>query len=324
MYFPGETILLEYPTKTGETFFGWTAEGIGSSIYKNTLTIGNETTTVTANWLGDMFTYTLASTGDEGVKGTDYEILDDSSTCGGCWRIKFLNSGTFTPNSNMTVDTFLVGGGGGGQNNPWTLSIEGNTHTQGGGGGGYTTTTPDISLSGKLSYTVTVGNGGVIGSDGEETNIKLGETVLVKADGGQTGNDTNGGNGGSGGGAGGHARSSGIAGGSDGSTPANVNIWMVSYSGAGQGSTTREFELTSGTLYAGGGGGGCSGTWNSKGIWYTCGGGPGAGGDGGGGTYNVAGAKNTGGGGAGSTAWSSPVGATPGGSGIVVIRNARN
>ena len=87
------------------------------------------------------FTFCIASIG--GFFSTDftytgtYTWVDDGS---GNWRLKFLTSGTFTPNKNVIVDAFLVGGGGGG----WRPA---GANGGGGGGGGYTLTHASITLS---------------------------------------------------------------------------------------------------------------------------------------------------------------------------------
>ena len=230
----------------------------------------------------------------------------------GNWNLKLKSSGTLNFSKLDTkVDVFLVGGGGGG----------GNTDA-GGGGGGYTKTSKGISVTKGSNYTITVGAGGASTSTTGGNGSRGGTTSAfgVSASGGYGGkgnsNGYTGGNGGSAGGAGGSSWLG--VGGSDGG---NGEASKLGSGGTGQGTTTREFGLSSGTLYAGGGGGGCD--YNSGGM---------SGGSGGGGrgrNYNVAladchGKANTGGGGgggAGSTN-STSVGGT-GGSGIVVIRNAR-
>lgn len=66
-------------------------------------------------------------TGEDGTLKVLYDL-------DGNWRIKFLDSGTFTPLKDMTIDAFLVGGGGAG-------GSTGNRKIRAsGGGGGYTNT----------------------------------------------------------------------------------------------------------------------------------------------------------------------------------------
>ena len=227
----------------------------------------------------------------------DYSVVDDGN---GNWRIKFLTSGTFKPMANTVVDVFLVGGGGGGADRSTTKS--------GGGGGGRTATRTGITLVANTSYTITIGAGGAVTKQGGTTSA-----FNASVTGGDPGSGWKGGNGGSGGG-GATDSGAGAAGGTNGG---NGSSGSNGGGGSGQGTTTREFGESSGTQYSGGGGGGGS----SNG---------GAGGDRGGGrgsyykTAPIAGTVNTGGGGGGGSSgggWSY-VGAS-GGSGIVIIRNAR-
>lgn len=246
-----------------------------------------------------------------------YTLIDDG---GGDWRIKFLTSGvlTFTKlgNAKDGIDLFLVGGGGGGAQ--YTLPVD----NAGGGGGGYTLTKRALSVAKGTAYQITVGAGG---AGGASTGVTGGTTSAFSASaaGGQGAQGRNGGNGGSGGGGGSRIRSDtdssdrlgkGGNGGSDGSNGASgTESWNGENGtgGTGQGTTTREFGESTGTLYSGGGGGAGHN-------------GDGTGGDGGGGAahaYSVQGVSGTanlgGGGGAGRA------GAGSGGSGIVIIRNVR-
>lgn len=193
-------------------------------------------------------------------------LLDDGS---GNWRIKFLSSGKFTPKKNMTVDVFLVGGGGSGNR-----GILGNA--AGGGGSGFTLTKSSVSLTANTEYDIVIGAGGSNANGGNSSAFgstanggKISSTRTKGGDGGSGGGDSNGGEG-------------GIDGANGGGTSG----------GTGQGTTTREFGETSGTLYATGGGGTDSST------------------------EEVDGAENTGNGG-GATRYTT---AGAGGSGIVIIR----
>lgn len=209
------------------------------------------------------------------------------------YRIKFLTDGVFTPAKNYSLDVFLVGGGGGG----------GTTDYGGGGGGGYTTKNTFVALSG-VAYTIDIGAGGAVGSNGSATTA-----FGLSANGGNAAAGLNGGGGGSGGGNqignGGSDGSNGVSNGGGGSV------------GTGQGSTTKEFHETTGDLYGGGGGGGGG---NIGGTGGAGGGGRGAKSDAPA-VASVAGTANTGGGGGGRATSSYP--AAAGGSGIVVIRNKR-
>ena len=231
-----------------------------------------------------------------------YEVLNKDTSD---WKIKFLTSGTlvFTGETPM-IDVFLVGGGGGGSGH------HGNASYDAGGGGGYTTTRKGFKPTLNESYTITIGGGGsagpawTAGGNGGTTSA-----FGFSAAGGK-GGSTSGGNGGSGGGY------NGYVGGSDGSNGSGNSP------GKGQGTTTREFGESTGTLYSGGGGGsgksgGAGGGASGGGSWS------------GGGTA----AANTGGGGGGGSlsAWSSsyPDGYVyfsggAGGSGIAIIRATKN
>lgn len=201
------------------------------------------------------------------------------------WKLTLKTSGTLrfstTGTGGGAVQVFLVGGGGGG--------------FTGGGGGGYTTTA-DASFQTGKDYSIVVGAGGGTRTSGGQSSA-LGKT----ANGGVGATDDGGGNGGSGGGSYGGSQRGGT-GGSDGGNGLrgydNNPLWAPG--GTGQGTTTREFGSSSGTLYSGGGGG--AGDPN------------GTGGSGGGGNGGQAGGINTGGGGGGQNS---------GGSGIVIIRNKR-
>ena len=296
-YTMGVSVSLIQPTRSGYVFTGWSASGTGASVTGSVLTIGTANTTLTANWLSlsGMYTYTQTNT-----------LIDDLNSN---WRIKFLASGTFTPNINMVVDVFLVGGGGGGRNGI------ANNNQGGGGGGGLTGTWTSVLLYSGVPYTITIGGGGSgNGGTGGTTSFSGSGISTMSKDGGIPSSVyyTYGGSGGSGGGGCGSGN-----GGSDGGNGAG-NF------GTGQGFTTREFGEAGGTLYAGGGGGG---GFNVGVGGY---GGAGGGGNGGGSTYSssayagTAGTANTGGGGGGGGASTKQAAAgASGGSGIVVIRNHR-
>ena len=202
-----------------------------------------------------------------------YEIIDESN---GNWKIKFLESGVLTLKSSATIDLFMCGGGGANGN---TTNI---ADYSGSGGGGYTKTVKSIQLE-KNSYEIVVGLGGTRPTVSNTQNQGDQTTAFnYTALGGYSGKGLEGGAGGSGG-----AAFQATVGGSNG-----ANGGASTYNGGtGQGTTTKEFEEESGTLYATGG---YNGSGNGK--YNTC--------DGGGGTDSV-------------------IKVTQGGSGIVVIRNAR-
>ena len=217
-----------------------------------------------------------------------YEYIDDGD---GNWRIKFLTSGVFTPLRVMTIDAFLVGGGAGGKNNGTNAF---------GGGGGYTNTVKSIQLSANTNYNIIIGAGGAPGGNGGETS-----GFELTAAGG------NGKDGGSGGGAPGIGPGDGGSDGSNGGSASGI-LGYETPGGTGQGTTTREFGESPGTLYSGGGGGGVQGNTLSKGGL----GGGGAGSKSTGTPEN--GQENTGGGGGGIDSKSKSGGY--GGSGIAIIR----
>ena len=219
----------------------------------------------------------------------DYEIVNDSdepiTVSEGNWKIRFLTSGTLTfTNLNGAEGGIDVFLVGGGGNGETIRGARG-------GGGGYTKTVKGVSIAIATPYTVTIG-----ASSGTSSAFGASANGASNADGG------------SGGGGGG---SSGGTSGDGGSNGGNGTAGNVSQGGTGQGTTTREFGESTGKLYSGGGGGSAAMA--------------GAAGDstaGAGAAYGGAaknGAANTGGG--GGAAYSGTTGR--GGSGIVIIRNAR-
>lgn len=266
--------------------------------------------------------------------------------------LTFTSSQNYTiPSGFNTADFFTVGGGASGDAGDVSA---GGGEGGGGGGGGYTSTIKNLSVSSGQVLAIVVGSGGIssttIAKAGNSTSITRNGTVICSAEGGKSNN------GGSGGGACGyeHAttapRSGGCHGGSDGSagygqdghngTPGGVI--GGSYSGTGQGTTTRAWGASSGALYSGGGGGGGS-TYGTGGVTPTSGGNGGAGGGGRGGnsawedysedlgssyysgTPGSPGGANTGGGGGGSGWQSRAVGkydrlpSGAGGSGVALV-----
>lgn len=260
---------------------------------------------------------TFTYTGDWEAVNDDDDLITETT---GNWKVRFLTSGVlkFTElrGAENGIDVFAVGGGGGG----------GLASYAGGGGGGFCKTVKNVSVSTDIEYIITIGAGGAQNADGGSTTA-FGSSVS----GGYKGNTNGtGGNGGSGGGGNGYGTGTMFAGaggsdGGNGETGKETEAGgLTKAGGTGQGTTTREFGT--GALYAGGGGG-ASRAKNSTGGQ----GGQGGGGQGGGGKDNDGsdipgenGMTNTGGGGGGISNWqnSGRIG-TNGGSGIVVIRNAR-
>lgn len=283
----------------------------------------------------------------------------------------FTSSGTFTvPKGVKSVDVFLVGGGGAGGAGRYTDSgVTTYTYYNGsGGGGGYTTTVRQLQVAPGNDISVIVGDGSAISSGSTENDLQYGGSSKVlyndesfEAVGGISGNynewNDGRGSGGSGGGSRGYTYQmvnrnpyvyvSGGAGGSDGS---NGYYYKVRYGyeecnyskrQVGQGTTTRAFGESEGTLYAGGGGGGSASSswlymyggdgftefneWESKQGYPENYGGAGGGGRGGIGysssSPGYSGTSNTGGGGGGSCPYLTDVTrVAKGGSGCVIIR----
>ena len=282
-----------------------------------------------------------------------HQLIDDG---GGNWRIKFLSSGTLIPKKKLTIDVFCVGGGGSGGNNGGVAGIY---QGAGGGGGGYTQTVHAVTIASNEAISVTVGAGGAQntatgegnGNDGGTSQImrQTNSEVLATASGGKAGIGPTG-SGGSRGGAGGSGGGAGSgSGGSDGgdghkTMDSTGSGWGIVDGGVGQGTTTREFGEGTGALYSGGGGGGMNNFTSDTQANHKPNGGAGGGGNGcqaqswttdEDGNVSVsnkaptAGTANTGGDGGGggqnnyriSPAYRGQGAA--GGSGIIIIRNAR-
>lgn len=164
-----------------------------------------------------------------------YQLLDDEH---GNWRIKFLESGTFTSAKNIVIDVCAVGGGGGGSRNPDAPSR--------GGCGGFTQNQMSIILLADEPYPIVVGAGGIgntstgggVGGDGGESSA-----FGVEAYGGDGGLRYSPWYGGSGGAS--NNGSPGVDGANGTGTAPN---------GIGQGTTTREFGEPTGFRYSDGGG----------------------------------------------------------------------
>ena len=210
---------------------GWsTSSSASAATYTNGQSVTNinngSNTTLYAVWK-NLFSYT-------GSKN----VIHDGN---GNWRVKFLASGRFDLYSSLSIDLFLVGGGGSGY-------YRSNNQYSGGGGGGYTRTQKNVSIANNNSYNIVVGAGGAIPTtQGTGNNGQASSAFGYSASGGYAPNNgvfaydlIAGGNGGSGGG------SAASNGGSDGSNGSGT------YGGAGQGTTTREFGESTGTLYSGG------------------------------------------------------------------------
>ena len=283
--------------------------------------------------------FVYASTADATTSDLAYTVEYDP----GGWMIKLkaVGDGYFTLKEGCAVDIFCVGGGGGGGRGEGFYELCGC-----GGAGGYTATLGAQLFRTGQTHLVTVGKGGTRGKDttasqggstGGTTFVYAGSAstsdVLIQAAGGTGGHWVerlqdgayymqHGGGAGGSGGAGGAGTGTGYdldigdwdadAPGTDGG---NSSGWtspvLLNAIGHGQGTTTRAFGEVSGELFASGGAGGVyDGT----------------------GAAGQNGAANTGNGGAGGNVSQrsgldiNRVKGTNGngGSGIVIIRNARN
>lgn len=250
----------------------------------------------------------------------------------------FLESGTFTVNTTLTIDFLIVGGGGGGASR----------HGGGGGAGGVVVGTSQTINSGTFSIDIGGGGNAYTGNGGHASNGSDSSFNLFIASGGGGGSSSQTSNGRDGGSGGGARGNSGKSGGDSNQLPYTNTTNVTGYGEPG--------GYNSGGAYGGGGGGGAGGNGGNSssgsngknggvGIqnlfrtgsnaYYGGGGagggsssggsgGNGGGGNGGGGGSNssTAGTANTGGGGGagghngGDTNYPGKVG----GSGIVVIR----
>lgn len=276
-------------------------KGLKSGQWTLTITDGEQTATKTVEITTDYSTVMSFNQIPSFDYSGDCEIVNDAdepiTVSQDNWKIRFLTSGTLTftelNGAEDGIDVFCVGGGGGTPNK-----------FSGGGGGGYTATQRNIRVEVGKSYSIVVGSGGT-GTDGGESSF---DAFLTAKGGHAAAGGDNGADGGSGGG--GYNSGVGYNGGSDGSDGDNTN--GLNRHGKGQGTTTREFGESAGKLYAGGGGGG-----NRNGTDV------GKGGEGGGADGDSDASANTGGGAGGRSNSGVSCVAHAGGSGIVIIRNAR-
>ena len=299
------------PSKVVDTTGTVVFNGLETGTWTITITNSTDTASKAVEIKADYQAAISFNTIPEFTYTGDFEIVSDDdqpiTVSQGNWKIRFLTSGTLTfTNLNGAengIDVFLVGGGAGG--------------SRAAGGGGYTKTLKAVKVSVGTAYLIEVGAGGIAGVANNKAGSAGGTSNAfgASANGGEanTASSFRGSNGGSGGGAG-SSNGAGGKGGSDGSDGFHRN-GTHQESGTGQGTTTREFGESGGKLYAGGGGG-CTTTSSNGGS-----GGDGGGGDGGNTSGGAtSGETNTGGGGGGAA--NNKAGGS-GGSGIAIIRNAR-
>ena len=287
---------LPTPTRQYYNFLGWYTDSEGGEKVSNGSLVAIAANHVLyARWesslLNVTYEYLINNYSCAGTtKGTPVftytgtcEILNDA----GSWRIRFKTNGTLTFSGPIMIDAFLVGGGGGGGGCQKTHNTS-DIYAGGGGGGGYTKTAKRNILESNTNYPIVIGAGGTYGGWSTSSTSGGSTTFNNYVAYGGAGGSGGGGMGGNGGSGGGHGD-----GGSGGSNGGNGGGSWLGNGGSGQGTTTREFEEASGALYSTGGHG------------YG---------------YASAGA-NTGNGGGGGPDGHCDGGT--GGSGIVVIRNAR-
>jgi len=295
-------------SKDNKTYSG-TADSDGVAILQN-LTEGTWTVNVTDGSISKTTTVEIVEHTTINVSlntvpaftyDGDYEIVDDNDNpitfSSDNWKIRFLTSGTLTftklNGAADGIDVFCVGGGGNAVNTG-----------RSGAGGGYTATKRNVSVEANtILYEIVVG-----GAAGASSAFN------VSVSGGKSQTNINSyrvraGNGGSGGG---YGAANGGRDGSNGFTDGSLGEYQTEphLGGTGQGTTTREFGEEGARLYAGGGAGY---GYDNAGSWSAT-----SGGEGGGGNSNCNGKTNTGGG-----AGAGPSHNMSGGSGIVIIRNAR-
>ncbi len=274
------------------------------------------------------------------------------STDGNYTVLKYTEDGVFIPKGSFNVEYLVIGGGGGGFTNSTAVGSGGGagalrTNLSGATNGGGASLDSTYGVTAQ-NYTVTVGAGGAVNTQGGDSSIVPTSGTTITSNGGaegvtlQTNGATNGNASGSGAGTGYTVPKTGGAGGTYGNNGGNTinSYWYSAGGGGGSGGIGGNSSggVTAGdgdasavggnggiglsssitgtaTYYAGGGGGGTyqTGTGGS--------GGSGVGGQGGGTTNGTAngttGTANTGSGGGGGTYGGN--GAT-GGSGVVIIR----
>ena len=274
------------------------------------------------------------SYGAKATGGTFMNLTD------GFWVHRFMKVGTaqFTPTEDITVEYLVVGGGGGGATGGIAYG------TGGGGAGGLITSvggcysgggTPGtgsapgqpVKLKAGTTYSVTVGDGGAAGANGQDSVFGNSGAEFARAKGGGGGGGSHaagqpGGSGGGGGSDGGAAgagtTNQGFAGGAGG--PGDVGsggggaggVGLPLASGVHGGPGLANTITGNRVIYAGGGGGGNGGNGGQGSGGAGGGGGAGAGSNGTGG----AGVNGRGSGGGGGTSGAGG----KGGSGIVIIR----
>jgi len=333
------------PSNTNSSLYWWI--NMGANLWSNTAAITSITLRANnGNWnFAQHTTATLYGIRNmRRAAGNSIKATGGNITFDGTYVYHSFNtSGIFTPTSSLTGSVLVVAGGGGGAS-PWN-------DAGGGGGAGGLLLHNLQTLSLGNTYTVTVGSGGAVNTQGNNSQFSSLTASVGGGRGGRLGtNSAAGGNGGSGGGTGpsssatpgqatsGQGNNGGLGsggssggggGGGAGAVGGNATTIFNSSGGAGGAGTNAYaswYPISNngfGGYIAGGGGGGAYTGYN---VGITTGaGGLGGGGAGGGNGVNrdqpaIAGAVNTGGGGGGTGYFGSSLAGAAGGSGVVIIR----
>lgn len=277
-------------------------EGVGTSVTKQ-LGVGR--------WCFKAWNYITTNRGR--MFGGHVQAVGDNNPIKGK-KVFTFSQNFVVPDRVRSIDIFMVGGGGG--------VTQDYSNSRSGAGGGYTATHKNVSVSPGQSIAVSIGAGGDGGNGGSTT---VGSYTVAGGLGVRGSNVGSGAAGGSGGGGRSNTKNEADPGAGDGgSDGANGGDGHAGQKGGtGQNRSTKAFGESSGSLYAGGGGGyGATGaSWTKAGMGGAGGGGDAAPSNWGG--KGLHGAANTGGGGAGigyQSDQSQPLTRSRGGSGIAIIR----
>jgi hypothetical protein len=174
--------------------------------------------------------------GGQKQKATGGNIYFDSQYC---YHV-FNSNGTFVPSESLSADVLVIAGGGGGG--------VGESGGGGGGGAGGVLSLQGQQLSFNTSYSVTIGNGGAPGANGQNSVFgSLGTAI--------------------GGGSGGTINSAGINGGSGGGVGRDAVIGVLGGLGTvGQGFRGGNGKTTVAAWAGAGGGGGAGGPGGDGGV----------------------------------------------------------
>ena len=181
-----ETFTLGIPFKDGYIFSGWTGTDLSDVTDSVTINKGSKgNRTYTANWKMitpfDSYYCANVSAGSEPYVITytgNCEVVDDGNND---WKVKFLTTGTFTLNSDLSIDIFVVGGGGGGAKGSAYKAQA--SRGGGGGGGGAAITVKSFPATTNTTYGID------IGAAGSSSSFKVGDTAYYTALGGSTASD---------------------------------------------------------------------------------------------------------------------------------------